>query len=114
MLKFVTGGAVAVVMAGASLALTPAEEIADRCVEQGNERAQCECAADFMVETLEDNEVSFMMAVMDSDSAQQDPNAMMTLAAEHGLDMAGMVEIGQKMAAAEPEMRETCGIEADQ
>lgn len=109
MLKFVTSGALAALMAGAAFSLTPQDELTTACVEGGNEREQCECAAGMLVETLDENELAFMMDVMEADSS--DPAIVMPIAAEHGLDMTGIMEMGQKMAVAEPEMRERCGVE---
>jgi hypothetical protein len=109
MFRYLAGGVSALVLSVAAQALTPQDEMAARCVEEGNDAAQCACAAEVIVDTLEDNEIAFMMEMMGSES--EDPQQMLSVAASHGLDMSGVVAIGQKMAAAEPEMREQCGLE---
>lgn len=109
-MKYVFTAGVAAFGLAASALATPQEDMAARCVEEGNEAEQCECAAEIIVETLDESELAFMLAVMDADTSE--PEAVMTIAAEHGLDMGGMVLIGQKMQAAEPEMVEQCGIDA--
>ncbi|WP_421788621.1 hypothetical protein [Hyphobacterium sp.] len=112
MFRLISGALTALTLSAAASAFTPQEEMASRCVAEGNDPAQCACAAEVIVDTLEDHEVAFMMAMMNSGS--EEPEQMLTVAAEHGLDMSGVVAIGQKMAAAEPEMRRQCGIEDEE
>lgn len=109
-MKYIITAGIAAFGLAASAAATPQEEMAARCVEEGNEAEQCECAAEIIVETLEENELAFMMAVMEADTS--DPEGVLTIGAEHGIDMAGMLLINQKMQTAEPDMVEQCGIDA--
>lgn len=109
MLKFVTGGATALLLAGAAFSQSNQETLVGSCTEAGNDQAACECAAEMLIETLEDNELAFLMAVMDEDT--NEPERVMAIAAENGLDMTGMMTMQQKMVAAAPEVSEQCGIE---
>ena len=110
MFRILTAGIAAVSFC--ALAQAQQSEMVDRCVEEGNDREQCECAVGVIVDTLEDNELAFMVAMMGADTT--DAEAMLSTAAEHGLDMTGVIGIGQKMADVEPEMRAECGIEDDE
>ena len=71
MFRIFTGGLSALALSAAASALTPQEDMTARCVEEGNDPAQCACAAEVIVDTLEDNEVAFMMEMMNSQS--EDP-----------------------------------------
>lgn len=109
MFRIFAGGLSALALFATANALTPQEDMTSRCVEEGNDPVQCACAAGVIVDTLEDNEIAFMLEMMGSES-REDPQEMLTVAASHGLDMSAIVGIGQKMAAAEPEMRTQCDI----
>ena len=113
MIRKFAGGIAALTLGAAAHGQSPQDEMASRCVAEGNDPAQCACAAEVIVETLEDNEIAFMLEMMGSES-RDDPQQMLTIAAEHGLDMGGIVAMGQKMQAAEPDMREQCGIEDEE
>ncbi|WP_420434943.1 hypothetical protein [Hyphobacterium sp.] len=112
MFRIFAGGVAAVALFATANALTPQDDMTSRCVDEGNDPVQCACAAGVIVDTLEDNEIAFMLEMMGSDS-REDPQQMLSIAAQHGLDMSGIMAIGQKMAAAEPGMREQCDIADD-
>lgn len=108
MLKFLSGGLVAMMMAGTSLAQSEEETLVDACVEGGATRAQCECAVDMVIEALDDNELAYMVALRRENTS--DMARIMEIAAANGLDQTAMWEMGQKMMALDPELRAQCGI----
>lgn len=112
MFRILAGGATAFLFSASVFALTPHDELVSACTEDGNDAAECSCAANVIIETLEENELDFMLAVMEADT--NEPESVMSIAAEHGLDMTGIMLMGQKMQTAEPEMRELCGIDTSE
>ena len=109
MFRLIAGGIAAVALNTAAFALTPQEELTDACTDSGNDAVQCSCAADIIVDTLDENELSFMMAVMEADT--NEPTEVMTIAAANNMELADIMVMGQKMQVAEPTMREQCGID---
>lgn len=109
MFRILSAGAAVIALSAAASALTPQEELTAACTESGNDAEQCSCAADYIVETLDENELAFMMATMEADT--NDPAEVMAIAAANGMELADIMVMGQKMQTAEPEMREACGIE---
>jgi len=92
-----------------AFAVTPQETLADACVDAGNDRTNCECAADAIVDELNEDETDFMLATLDADTS--DPNAVMALAVEHDMTIEAMMAMGQKMNALAPVVSEQCGID---
>ncbi|MEE2526531.1 hypothetical protein V0U79_09145 [Hyphobacterium sp. HN65] len=109
MLRILAGGIAVIALSATASAQTAEEIMTERCVAEGNAPEQCSCAAEVITDTLEDNEVRFMLTMM------QDPpesmEALLSVAAEHSLDLEGIAGIREKMTDAEPGMREQCGIE---
>lgn len=87
------------------------DTLATACIEAGNDAADCSCAAGLISDELTDDEMSFMLAAMAA--GQDDPNAVLAIAAEHEMTMEDMMAMGAKMQALSPRMREECGIEDD-
>jgi len=92
-----------------AFAITPQETLSDACVEAGNDRTNCDCAANAIVDELNDDETDFMLATLDADTS--DPNAVMALAVEHDMTIEAMMAMGQKMNALSPVVSEQCGID---
>lgn len=109
MFRILSASAAAIALSAAASALTPQEELTAACTESGNDAEQCSCAAGYIVETLDENELAFMMATMEAET--EDPAEIMAIAAANGMELADIMVMGQKMQTAEPEMREACGIE---
>lgn len=109
MFRILSASAAVIALSAAASALTPQEDLTTACTEAGNEAVQCSCAAEYVVETLDENELAFMMATMEAET--EDPAAIMAIAAANGMELADLMVMGQKMQAAEPEMREQCGFD---
>ncbi|QNL20004.1 hypothetical protein HXX25_12100 [Hyphobacterium sp. CCMP332] len=109
MFRILAGSAAVFALSTAAFALTPQEELTAACTESGNDAADCACAADHIVETLDETELAFMLAVMEADT--NEPTEVMSIAAEQGMEVADIMVMGQKMQVAEPVMREACGID---
>jgi len=109
MFRIIAGSAAIFALSATASALTPQEDLTDACIEGGNDAAQCSCAADVIVETLDENELTFMMTVMEADT--DEPTEVMTIAAGLGMEIADIMVMGQKMQTVEPSMRDECGID---
>jgi hypothetical protein len=109
MFRILSAGAAVFALSAAAYSLTPQEDLTEACTESGNDAADCACAADYIVETLDETELAFMMATMEAET--EDPAEIMAIAAANGMELSDIMVMGQKMQAAEPEMREACGIE---
>lgn len=106
MTKFLTGAAMALMLAGAAAADT-ADEMVALCVAEGESAEDCRCVADQMEEHLTADEMEFIFRV--SQAENRDQQTMMTIATETGMTMEGMAALAQKMMDAEPTVREICG-----
>ncbi|PIW30536.1 MAG: hypothetical protein COW29_03775 [Rhodobacterales bacterium CG15_BIG_FIL_POST_REV_8_21_14_020_59_13] len=109
MFRILSASAAVIALSAAAPALAPQEDLTAACTEAGNDAGQCSCAADFVVETLDENELAFMMATMEAET--EDPAEIMAIAAANGMELADLMVMGQKMQTAAPEMREQCGID---
>jgi len=109
MYRILAASAAVIALNAAAFAFTPHDDLVANCIDEGNDEADCSCAADFIVDTLNDNELTFMMTVMDADT--NEPTDVMAIAAEQGMELTDIIEMGQKMQAVEPAMREQCDID---
>ncbi|MEE2565307.1 hypothetical protein [Hyphobacterium marinum] len=108
---------VRILVAALALSALPAAALAEdaedtmvaACTEAGNDAGDCRCAAELIGDELTDAEMDFMIAAMDA--GENDPNAVMAIAAEHEMTMEDIMMMGQKMQALSPRMRDECGIE---
>lgn len=98
----------AAVPAGA-FAFNDADTLAEACIEAGNDAADCRCAAGKFAEELTETEMAFMLDA--TAAGEDDPAAIMAIAAEHGMTMEDMMAMGQTMQELAPVIREDCGIE---
>lgn len=98
-----------VALPATALADDAEDTLATACIEAGNDAEDCTCAAGMIADELTDAEMDFMLAAMDA--GENDPNAVMAIAAEHEMTMEDMMTMGNKMQALQPRMREECGID---
>lgn len=111
MFRILSAGAAVFALSAAAYSLTPHEQLVGACVNSGNDPAECACAADYMINVLEDNEMAFMLAVMDART--NDREQVYAIAADHGLEPSDIGLMQQRMATEEPAMRAQCDIAAE-
>lgn len=106
MTRFLTATAAALMFAGLASADT-ADDIAQACIDEGENAEDCRCVAGQMEEHLTEAEMQFMLRVAEAET--RDQQTMMVIAAETGMTMESLVAMTQKMMDAEPAVREICG-----
>lgn len=107
MTRFLTAAAASILLAGIAAADT-ADEMAQLCIDEGQNPDDCRCVAEQLEEHLTENELAFMLRMGQLET--RDQQAMMTVMAETGMTPEGMAEIARKMMEAEPTVREICGV----
>ena len=107
MTRFLTAAAAALLLAGIAAADT-ADEMAQLCIEEGQNAEDCRCVADQLEEHLTEEELAFMLRMGQLEN--RDQQTVMTAMAETGMTPEGMAEIARKMMEAEPTIREICGV----